>query len=79
MDEINIPKENIKMYEQVMGKKLSQEELNGIHKEAITPFEEEDRGSRWRIVRNLLLAFLILLIGSIVATRLLCRFYGVLC
>ncbi len=37
-----ITEEQVGVYENVMGKKLSQEELNKIHKEATTPFEKQD-------------------------------------
>ena len=43
MKETKISKEQVGVYESVMGRKLSKEELSKIHKEATTSFENLDK------------------------------------
>ncbi len=58
-----LTKKHKEVYEHVMGKKLSQEELIEIHKDATTPFEELDKLG-WR--RRLMITLFIAIIGGIV-------------
>ena len=65
-----LTEEQIGIYESVMGKKLSQEELIKIHKDATTPFEELDNFG-WK--RRLMITLFIAIIGGI-AIGLVVRF-----
>ncbi len=61
-------KKHVEMYENVMGKKLSKDELIEIHKEATTPFEELDN-QEWKTGLMIILFFAIIcgiVIGLIV-------------